>query len=141
MYPSNPYDAKGLLNAAIEDPNPYMYFEHKYLYRSVSGTVPDAWYTVPVGKAALVSKGDDITIITYGLCVHWALEIMKKLPDVQADIIDLRTLLPWDKETVAASVKRTGRVLVVHEDCLTGGIARKFPPGSVRTAFITWMRR
>jgi 2-oxoisovalerate dehydrogenase E1 component len=122
VYPSNPYDAKGLLNAAIEDPNPYMYFEHKYLYRSVSGTVPDGYYTVPVGKAALVSKGDDITIITYGLCVHWALEIMKKLPDVQADIIDLRTLLPWDKETVASSVKRTGRVLVVHEDCITGGI-------------------
>jgi len=122
VYPSNPYDAKGLLNAAIEDPNPYLYFEHKFLYRSASGPVPEAYYTLPVGKAALVSEGDDLTIVTYGLCVHWALEITRKLPGVQADIIDLRTLLPWDKETVAASVKKTGRVLVVHEDCITGGI-------------------
>ncbi len=122
VYPSNPYDAKGLLNAAIEDPNPYLYFEHKFLYRSISDDVPDDYYTVPVGKAAVVTKGDDITIITYGLAVHWALEILKQLPEVSAEVIDLRTLLPWDKETVAASVKKTGKVLIAHEDCLTGGI-------------------
>ncbi len=123
VYPSNPYDAKGLLNAAIEDPNPYLYFEHKFMYRSVSGPVPEEYYTVPVGKAVLVSEGDELTIVTYGLCVHWALEIVSSLEAKPAvDIIDLRTLLPWDKETVAASVKKTGKVLVVHEDTLTGGI-------------------
>ncbi len=122
VYPSNPFDAKGLLNAAIEDPNPYLFFEHKYLYRSVSGMVPDSYYTLPIGKAALASTGDDLTIITYGLCVQWALEILGQMPQISADVIDLRTLLPWDKETVAASVKKTGRVLIVHEDCLTGGI-------------------
>ncbi len=123
VYPSNPYDAKGLLNAAIEDPNPYLYFEHKFMYRSVSGPVPEEYYTVPVGKAALVTEGDELTIVTYGLCVHWAQEIVSSLEAKPAvDIIDLRTLLPWDKETVAASVKKTGKVLVVHEDTLTGGI-------------------
>ena len=123
VYPSNPYDAKGLLNAAIEDPNPYLYFEHKFMYRSVSGPVPEEYYTVPVGKAALVTEGDELTIVTYGLCVHWAQEIVSSLEAKPAvDIIDLRTLLPWDKETVAASVRKTGKVLVVHEDTLTGGI-------------------
>ena len=123
VYPSNPYDAKGLLNAAIEDPNPYLYFEHKFMYRSVSGPVPEEYYTIPVGKAALVTEGDELTIVTYGLCVHWAQEIVSSLEAKPAvDIIDLRTLLPWDKETVAASVRKTGKVLVVHEDTLTGGI-------------------
>jgi 2-oxoisovalerate dehydrogenase E1 component len=122
VYPSNAYDAKGLLNAAIEDPNPYLYFEHKYLYRSVSGMVPDSFYTVPVGEAARVTEGDDLTIVTYGMGVHWAFEIMPKLTNYSADLIDLRTLLPWDKEAVEASVKKTGRVLIAHEDCLTGGI-------------------
>ncbi len=123
VYPSNPYDAKGLLNAAIEDANPYLYFEHKYLYRSVSGPVPEEYYTVPVGKASLVTEGNDLTIITYGLCVPWAQEIVSLLEQKPAvDIIDLRTLLPWDKETVAASVRKTGRVLVVHEDTISGGI-------------------
>ncbi len=123
VYPSNPYDAKGLLNAALADPNPYLYFEHKFLYRSISGPVPEAYYTIPVGKAALVSEGDDLTIVTYGLCVHWTKEIVSSLeakPGI--DIIDLRTLLPWDKETVADSVRKTGRVLVVHEDTISGGI-------------------
>lgn len=122
VYPSNPYDAKGLLNAAIEDPNPYMYFEHKLLYRSIKDSIPDDYYTVEVGKASIVTEGDDLSIITYGLGVHWAKEIMESLPDVSAEIIDLRTLLPWDKEAVAASVKKTNRILLLHEDTLTGGI-------------------
>jgi 2-oxoisovalerate dehydrogenase E1 component len=122
VYPSNPYDAKGLLNAAIEDPNPVLYFEHKFLYRSVSASIPDDYYTLPIGKAILVTEGRDITIVTYGMGVHWVQQTMAQLPNNTADIIDLRTLLPWDKQTVEISVKKTGKVLVVHEDCLTGGI-------------------
>ncbi|VXD18624.1 thiamine pyrophosphate-dependent enzyme [Marinoscillum sp. 108] len=121
VYPSNPADAKGLLNAAIEDPNPYLYFEHKYLYRSLSGNVPDGYYTTEVGKAALAREGNELSIITYGLGVHWALEAIDKL-GISADVLDLRTLLPWDKEAVAETTRKTNRVLVLHEDCLTGGI-------------------
>jgi 2-oxoisovalerate dehydrogenase E1 component len=122
VYPSNPYDAKGLLCAAIEDPNPYLYFEHKFLYRSIKDFVPDDYYTVEVGKAKLVSEGSDLSIITYGMGVHWATEVLQTLPDVKADILDLRTLLPWDKEAVETTVKKTNRVLILHEDTLTGGI-------------------
>ncbi|HMP98305.1 MAG TPA: dehydrogenase E1 component subunit alpha/beta [Cyclobacteriaceae bacterium] len=122
VYPSNPYDAKGLLCAAIEDPNPVMYFEHKLMYRSIRDVIPDDYYTVEIGKASLLTEGNDLSIITYGMGVHWAKEIMSLIPDVKADILDLRTLLPWDKEAVAASVKKTNRVLVLHEDTLTGGI-------------------
>lgn len=121
VYPSNPYDAKGLLNAAIEDPNPYLYFEHKFLYRSLQQDIPDDYYTIEVGKANLVQTGTDFSIITYGLGVLWAKEIVTEL-GVSADILDLRTLLPWDKEAVSATVKKTGKVLVLHEDCVTGGI-------------------
>lgn len=121
VYPSNPADAKGLLNAAIEDPNPYLYFEHKYLYRSLSGNVPDGYYTTEVGKAALAREGNELSIITYGLGVHWALEAIDEL-GISADVLDLRTLLPWDKEAVAETTRKTNRVLVLHEDCLTGGI-------------------
>ncbi len=122
VYPSNPYDAKGLLCAALEDPNPYLYFEHKLLYRSVKDQVPDDYYTIEIGKAKLVNEGVDISIITYGMGVHWAKEIVSSIPGVHADILDLRTLLPWDKEAVLATVKKTNRVLVLHEDTLTGGI-------------------
>lgn len=122
VYPSNPYDAKGLLNAAIEDPNPYLYFEHKLMYRSLKGNVPDDYYTVEIGKGTRVAEGADLSIITYGMGVHWALEAMAGLPEWQADIIDLRTLLPWDKELVADTVRKTSRVLILHEDTLTGGI-------------------
>ncbi len=122
VYPSNPYDAKGLLNAAIEDPNPYLYFEHKLLYRSVKDTIPDDYYTIEIGKAKLVSEGSDLSIITYGMGVHWASEIMSQMTDVKADILDLRTLLPWDKEAVAETVRKTNRVIILHEDTLTGGI-------------------
>jgi 2-oxoisovalerate dehydrogenase E1 component len=122
VYPSNPHDAKGLLCAALEDPNPYLYFEHKLLYRSVKDQVPDEYYTVEIGKAKLVNEGADVSIITYGMGVHWAKEIMNTMPEVTADILDLRTLLPWDKEAVMDTVRKTNRVLILHEDTLTGGI-------------------
>jgi len=122
FYPSNPYDAKGMIAAAIEDPNPVMFFEHKALYRSISEEIPDDYYTVETDRAKLVKEGDDVTIVTYGMGVHWALKVLKDDPDISADLIDLRILLPWDKETVEKSVKKTGKVIVVHEDTLTGGI-------------------
>jgi 2-oxoisovalerate dehydrogenase E1 component len=122
VYPSNPIDAKGLLCAAIEDPNPYLFFEHKALYRSIKDLVPDDFYTIEIGKAALAREGHDLSIITYGMGVHWAKDVLDTMPDVSADVVDLRTLLPWDKEAVVATVKKTGKVLVLHEDTLTGGI-------------------
>ncbi|WP_226390156.1 alpha-ketoacid dehydrogenase subunit alpha/beta [Penaeicola halotolerans] len=121
VYPSNPYDAKGLLNAALEDPNPYLYFEHKALYRAISEDIPDDYYTVEIGKANLAVAGSDVSIITYGMGVHWAKQAVEEL-QISADILDLRTLLPWDKEAVKATVAKTGKVLILHEDCLTGGI-------------------
>lgn len=122
VYPSNPYDAKGLLCAALEDPNPVMYFEHKLMYRTLKDFIPDDYYTVEIGKAKRVREGSSLSIITYGMGVHWATEILDTLPDVDADVIDLRTLLPWDKDAVLESVKKTSRVLVLHEDTLTGGV-------------------
>ncbi|HKZ39012.1 MAG TPA: dehydrogenase E1 component subunit alpha/beta, partial [Chryseolinea sp.] len=122
VYPSNPYDAKGLLCAALEDPNPVMYFEHKSLYRALKEVIPDDYYTIEIGKASVVQKGAQLSIITYGMGVHWAKEILSELPEVDASILDLRTLLPWDKEAVAEMVKTTNRVLILHEDTLTGGI-------------------
>ncbi|KEO73117.1 dehydrogenase [Anditalea andensis] len=121
VYPSNPYDAKGLLNAAIEDPNPYLFFEHKVMYRSISEIIPDDYYTVEVGKAKLIREGGQLSIVTYGMGVHWARKAVEEM-EVDADIVDLRTLLPWDKDTVAGTVKKTGKVIILHEDCLTGGI-------------------
>ncbi|UJP66963.1 dehydrogenase E1 component subunit alpha/beta [Mongoliitalea daihaiensis] len=121
VYPSNPYDAKGLLNAAIEDPNPYLYFEHKGMYRSISAAIPEDYYTVPIGKAALVARGAELSIITYGMGVHWALQAVEEL-GIQADILDLRTLLPWDQEAVKETVAKTGKVIFLQEDCNTGGI-------------------
>ena len=121
VYPSNPRDAKGLLNAALEDPNPYLYFEHKMLYRSISGPVPNDYYTLEVGKAALAATGTQASIITYGMGVHWATKVVEEL-GISADILDLRTLLPWDKEAVAETVKKTGKVIFLQEDTLTGGI-------------------
>ncbi len=121
VYPSNPYDAKGLLNAALEDPNPYLYFEHKALYRAISEDIPDDYYTVEIGKANLAVAGSDVSIITYGMGVHWAKQAVEEL-QISAEILDLRTLLPWDKEAVKATVAKTGKVLILHEDCLTGGI-------------------
>ncbi|RKQ51388.1 2-oxoisovalerate dehydrogenase E1 component [Roseivirga pacifica] len=122
VYPSSAKDAKGLLNAALEDPNPYLFFEHKALYRSHTQEIPDDYYTTEVGKAALASEGNDLTIVTYGMGVHWALEAISQLEGITADIVDLRTLLPWDKEAVKESVSKTNKVLILHEDTLTGGI-------------------
>ena len=121
VYPSNPHDAKGLLCAAFEDPNPVLYFEHKMLYRSLTGPVPEAYYTTPIGQAALVQEGDELSIITYGMGVRWALQTCQDL-GVSADILDLRTLLPWDQEAVRRTVEKNGRVLILHEDTMTGGI-------------------
>ncbi|MEO6252009.1 MAG: dehydrogenase E1 component subunit alpha/beta [Ferruginibacter sp.] len=122
VYPSTPADAKGLLIAAINDPNPVMYFEHKALYRSVSGQVPEAYYEVEIGKARLVTSGDDISIITYGAGVHWAMDYAKNHPDISIHILDLRTLLPLDYDAIKEAVKATGKVLLLHEDTLIGGI-------------------
>ncbi len=122
VYPSSPEDAKGLLCAALADPNPVLFFEHKYLYRSLSGEVPEDYYTLPIGEARQVKSGSDLSIITYGMGVRWALEMQESMPDVSMDILDLRTLLPWDKEAVEKTVRQTNRVIVLHEDCLTGGI-------------------
>ena len=121
VYPSNPHDAKGLLLAALEDPNPVIYFEHKALYRSLKGNVPTGYYTEPIGKAALVRSGAQVSVITYGSGVHWAVETTEKL-GIDADILDLRTLLPLDYEAIAATVQRTGKVLILHEATLTGGV-------------------
>ncbi|MEN9972754.1 MAG: hypothetical protein RIS20_1101 [Bacteroidota bacterium] len=122
LYPSTPYDAKGLLNAAFEDPNPVLFFEHKFLYRSLKEEIPTEYYTVEIGKARTVTSGSDLTIITYGLGVHWATETMSKYSDISAEIVDLRSLMPLDKEAIFQAANKTGKVIVLHEDCLTGGI-------------------
>lgn len=122
VYPAFPNEAKGLLLAALEDPNPVMYFEHKALYRSLSEEVYDDYFTVEIGKASLVKEGSDISIITYGMGVHWALKALEKYPEIKADIVNLRTLLPLDTEAIYASAKKTGKVIVLQEDCFTGGI-------------------
>jgi 2-oxoisovalerate dehydrogenase E1 component len=122
VYPSNPYDAKGLLLAAIEDPNPVMYFEHKALYRSLASKIPDVYYTVEIGKARRVLTGDEVSIITYGMAVGWALHYAETHRGVSIDLLDLRTLSPLDYNSIYQTVKKTGKVLVLHEDTLTGGI-------------------
>ncbi len=122
VYPSTPADAKGLLIAAINDPNPVLFFEHKGLYRSVSGPVQEDYYEIEIGKARLVQQGDDMSIITYGAGVHWATAYAAENEDVSITILDLRTLLPLDYDAIKATVKNTGKVLLLHEDSLTGGI-------------------
>ena len=121
VYPSHSYEAKGLLNASIEDPNPVMYFEHKYIYRTVSEEIPENYYTIELGKAKIRSIGSDATIITYGLGVHWALEAVKSFKNDSIEIIDLNTLVPWDKELIFNSIKKTGKVLLLSEDTLING--------------------
>jgi 2-oxoisovalerate dehydrogenase E1 component len=124
VYPSNPYDAKGLLLAAFDDPNPVMFFEHKALYRqkSVVQEIPDAPYTIPIGKAKIVREGSELSIITYGMGVHWATKALKEMPHIDAEIIDLRSLQPFDKPAILESVRKTGKALILHEDSLCGGI-------------------
>ncbi|MEO7982672.1 MAG: dehydrogenase E1 component subunit alpha/beta [Bacteroidota bacterium] len=122
VYPATPMDAKGLMIAAINDPNPVLFFEHKALYRSVSGPVPEDYYEIEIGKARHVREGDEIAIITYGAGVHWAEDYAAENPGISIDILDLRTLLPLDYLAIREAVKRTGRVLLLHEDSLVGGI-------------------
>jgi 2-oxoisovalerate dehydrogenase E1 component len=121
-YPAFPYDAKGLLISAFEDPNPVIFFEHKALYRSIKQEIPDGYYNIEFGKAAVIRQGDEFSFITYGMGVHWALNWLDEHPEVKADVVDLRTLAPLDTETIYTSVRKTGRALVLHEDNLTGGI-------------------
>ena len=123
VYPAFPYDAKGLLNTAINDPNPVLFFEHKALYRSIRQDVPSNYYTLPFGKASFLSEGNDVTIVTYGAGVHWALETLENLSDISADLLDLRTLQPLDTESIFNSVKKTGKAIILQEDSLFGGIA------------------
>ncbi len=123
VYPAFPYDAKGLLNASINDPNPVMFFEHKQLYRSVYQEVPTNYYTIPLGKAAVLREGSEVTIISFGAAVHWALETLDLNPNISADLIDLRTLQPLDTESIFKSVKKTNKVIILQEDTMFGGIA------------------
>jgi 2-oxoisovalerate dehydrogenase E1 component len=122
VYPSTPADAKGLLNAAILDSNPVIFFEHKVLYRSITGPLPEQYYVIEIGKAALAKSGNDISIITYGAGVHWALSLAAQKPDISFEILDLRSLLPLDYEAIRETVLKTGKVIILHEDTLTGGI-------------------
>lgn len=123
VYPAFPYDAKGLLNTAFQDPNPVIFFEHKALYRSVYQEVPTDYYTLPFGKASLVKEGDQVTIITFGAGVHWSLEVLANNTSIQADLLDLRTLQPMDWDAIKQSVQKTGKVLVLVEDTLFGSVA------------------
>ena len=121
VYPSSPYDAKGLLLTAIDDCNPVMFFEHKALYRSVSGFVPDGYYNIPFGEANCINNGNDLSIITYGMGVHWALDYIKNNNQISIDLIDLRTLIPLDKKAIEKTIKKTGKILILHEDSHIGG--------------------
>lgn len=123
VYPAFPYDAKGLLNTAINDPNPVMYFEHKQLYRSINQEVPTNYYTIPFGKASLLKEGNDVTVISFGAGVHWALEVLNKNASIKADLLDLRSLQPLDWQAIYVSVKKTNKVIILQEDTLFGGIA------------------
>lgn len=123
VYPAFPFDAKGLLATAINDPNPVLFFEHKALYRSMYQDVPDDYYTLPMGKANILRSGTDISIVTYGAGVHWALELLDDQPEINADLIDLRTLQPLDKDAIYASVRKTGKLIILQEDSLFGGVA------------------
>lgn len=122
VYPAFPADAKGLLLTAFEDPNPVLFFEHKALYRSLKGQVPEGYFTIPFGKAATISEGTDLSIITYGMGVHWAMELADEMTAASIEILDLRTLSPLDTEAIYASVRKTGKAIVLHEDTLTGGL-------------------
>ena len=123
VYPAFPFDAKGLLAEAIEDPNPVLFFEHKALYRSIRQEVPTQYYTLALGKAAVLQQGEQVTIVTYGMGVHWALKTLESDTAIKADLIDLRTLSPLDTQTIYTSVKKTGKVIILQEDSMFGGIA------------------
>ena len=135
VCPATPADAKGLLVAAIEDPNPVLFFEHKHLYRRIKGEVPDERYTTPIGQARIHRDGDDLSVITWGAMVYTAEEAASRLDDVSIEIVDLRTVLPWDKEAVLASVRKTSKVLVLHEDTRTGGFGAEIAATIAEEAF------
>src|SRR6202790_2151859 len=137
VYPSTAYDAKGLLKSAIRDNNPVLFFEHKYLYRRIKEELPAEDYTVPLGKAIVRREGRDLTIVTYAAMVHASLEAAEQLASkgIDAEVIDLRTLLPLDRETILASVRKTNKMLVVHEDTRTGGIAGEIAAIVMENAF------
>lgn len=122
IYPAFPYDAKGLLNTAFNDPNPVLFFEHKALYRTIRQEVPQSYFTIPMGEASLLSEGEDISIIAFGASVHWALDVLKKYPEINADLLDLRSLQPLDLSAISKTVRKTGKVIILQEDSLFGGI-------------------
>jgi 2-oxoisovalerate dehydrogenase E1 component beta subunit len=135
VCPATPEDAKGLLVAAIEDPNPVLFFEHKHLYRRIKGEVPDERYTTPIGQARIHREGDELSVITWGAMVYTAEEAASRLGDVSVEIVDLRTILPWDKEAVLTSVRKTSKVLVLHEDTRTGGFGAEIAATIAEEAF------
>jgi 2-oxoisovalerate dehydrogenase E1 component beta subunit len=135
VCPATPEDAKGLIVSAIEDPNPVLYMEHKHLYRRIKGEVPDERYTVPIGKARTHREGEDVTVITWGAMVYTADEAANQLDDVSVEIIDLRTILPWDKQAVLESARKTSKVLVLHEDTHTGGFGAEIAATIAEEAF------
>jgi pyruvate/2-oxoglutarate/acetoin dehydrogenase E1 component len=135
VCPSTPEDAKGLIISAIQDPNPVLFFEHKHLYRRIKGEVPDERYTTPIGVARIQQPGDDITIITWGAMVYTAEEAAAQLDDLSVEIVDLRSVQPWDKEAVLASVRKTSKVIVLHEDTHTGGFGAEIAATIAEEAF------
>ena len=135
VCPATPEDAKGLIVSAIEDPNPVLYMEHKHLYRRIKGEVPDERYTTPIGEARVHREGDDVTVVTWGAMVYTADEAASKLEDVSVEIIDLRTILPWDKQAVLESARKTSKVLVLHEDTRTGGFGAEIAATIAEEAF------
>jgi pyruvate/2-oxoglutarate/acetoin dehydrogenase E1 component len=135
VCPATPEDAKGLIVSAIEDPNPVLYMEHKHLYRRIKGEVPDERYTVPIGKARTHREGEDVTVVTWGAMVYTADEAASRLDDVSVEIIDLRTILPWDKQAVLESARKTSKVLVLHEDTRTGGFGAEIAATIAEEAF------
>ena len=136
VYPSDPYSAKGLLTRSVVDPNPVLYFEHKALYRKLSEPVPSSYYELPIGKAREIQSGEEVSIITYGLGVHWAKELCKRKGYTQeVEIIDLQSLLPWDKEAVMDSVKKTGKCLVLYEATYTGAFGAEVAASVAESCF------
>ena len=137
VCPATPADAKGLLVSAIEDPNPVLFFEHKHLYRRLKAEVPDERYSIPIGEARLHREGDDVTVVTWGAMVHTADEAAEQLAAEGAsiEIVDLRSVLPWDKDAVLASVRKTSKVLVLHEDTRTGGFGAEIAATIAEEAF------
>jgi pyruvate/2-oxoglutarate/acetoin dehydrogenase E1 component len=135
VCPATPEDAKGLLVSAIEDPNPVLYMEHKHLYRRIKAEVPEERYTVPIGKARTHQEGDDVTVVTWGAMVYTAAEAAQQVDGASVEIIDLRSILPWDKQAVLESVRKTSKVLVLHEDTRTGGFGAEIAATIAEEAF------